>query len=163
MYGTGFKFNFTDAPSQTAAVYRAVSGVTEYDLTTGVNDGRAWTCDASLIFTVVNSPADNGHGISCSATNTTPVTAAQQAAAANGSLYAMLPTGLWTIDFVNRCVVPKTAPLVTCTGTSPAVVSSTVYNGYCSTANGHPCPSAGLACNPALNNCPHFVSICTRN
>ncbi len=146
IYGTGYKFTFGLASGHTSGIARAVTAVSEYDLSTQAADGHTWACDPSLVFTVVNGFNDLGHGITCTANN--PVTAAQISAAA--SIRAILPAATWGIDYVNKCVYP---------------LSTSTVVGYC---NGSSAVGAvnytGAVCNAAQpNNCPHYVSICTRN
>lgn len=149
-YGSGYMMTFNNDTGVTSNTVRILETVREMDLSTGATAGgniRTWTCPTSLRFMIVrredvtanaNSPCD------------TP-------AADNATTYQdqqilqivrrVLPVDYYSVDLVKRCIVAKT-PIQ-------------AYSCYGTRANNAPAIAYRSATCDATN-CPHYVSICTR-
>ena len=153
-YGLGYMLTFNNDVGISSRTTRVLDTVREMDLTTGATTGgslRSWTCAQSLRMMIVRAEdvqaaITAGTSPPCNVyTSDNPTTYADQQIYT--VLRRVLPVDYWSIDLANRCIVPKTT------------ISS--FSCYGTRASGAPAIAYRVATCDATN-CPHYVSVCTR-
>lgn len=151
-YGHGYKMNFEIGFGLTnsfaTAPAHVMTGLSEINLQTGLQDPSLWDCKKSWTFMIVR-PQDLGVSAICPNynPNVEPTPANATDAEALSVLRSLLPTSDWAIDLPKRCLIPKKSGLCYGSGSQPIN-----YIG-----DGNPQCATVSACAT-----PHYVSICKK-
>jgi hypothetical protein len=164
-YGIGYLLQFTAPPAYpgwATSDPRVLQSVTEMDLGGGTlvpPTGLPWNCPATSNFKIVQPsdvfPTATGSNFVCNMQpdpQMSSLSAADQATMT--AVRSVLPIASWYVDMTNHCVIPKTAAALTsCYGDRTGSVNIDYTSGSCTAFN---------QSTQVIGNCPHWVSICTR-
>jgi len=170
VYGTGYLLQFSAPPAYpgwATSDQRVLSSVTEMDLGGGTlpQPAHSWTCSASDQYKIVIPtdvfPTSTGSNFVCLKQpdpQLSSLSAADQARLT--AIRNVLPVSSWYVDLANHCVVPKnSAALTSCYGDRSQILQNGVpvnieyTSGSC---------TAFDQSTQVIGNCPHWVSVCTR-
>lgn len=143
--GQGFIVGFSKPSHIGTGASTIMSSINEFDMETRSLTG-SWSCPSNLRFLVVLD-GDQGVDVACTATPTSPEPSPSSTLT---QLRKVLPSSDWAVDMTNRCVVSKKPG--SCYG--PGAASLPIR---------YPTGASGQTCDPALNTCPHYISICIKN
>lgn len=155
-YGHGYKMNFEIgfglSNSFAVAPAHVMTGLSEINLQTGLQESSQWECKRSWVFMIVR-PQDLGVSAVCpnynpNAAYVEPTPANAIDAEALQVLRSVLPSPSdWVVDLPKRCLIPKKPGLCYGSGVQPI--------NYIGDGNTQ-CPTAGSCA------APHYVSICQK-